>query len=242
MSFDWTTFALQVINLLVLLAILRHFLFRPVAAMIETRRAETRAALDAASAAKTEAEAAAARAAQEAKASAAARSAVLEKAETEAETRSAAIIAKARAEADKIEAEGRAARAREDSAAAAQALARAQDLALAIARRMLAERPDGPHGYAARLTEALEKMEAAEREALLGGSDLTLVSATALPDNVLDGPRAALKAYGATAGVSTDPDLIEGLELRSGSGVLRNSLAHDLETLGRAMQDDRSAA
>ena len=34
----------------------------------------------------------------------------------------------------------------------------------------------------------------------------------------------------------TDPDLIAGLELRSGSGVLRNSLAHDLQTLADAMK------
>lgn len=38
MSFDWTTFALEILNFLVLVWLLQHFLYRPVLAVIEQRR------------------------------------------------------------------------------------------------------------------------------------------------------------------------------------------------------------
>jgi len=40
MNFDWTTFALEAVNFLILVWILKHFFYRPVLAVIETRRAE----------------------------------------------------------------------------------------------------------------------------------------------------------------------------------------------------------
>ncbi|RPJ01177.1 MAG: hypothetical protein EHM39_03670 [Chloroflexi bacterium] len=41
MDFDWTTFALEAVNFLILVWILKHFFYRPVLAVIETRRAES---------------------------------------------------------------------------------------------------------------------------------------------------------------------------------------------------------
>jgi len=41
MAFDWTTFALEGINFLVLVWLLKRFFYRPVLAVIEARRAET---------------------------------------------------------------------------------------------------------------------------------------------------------------------------------------------------------
>jgi F0F1-type ATP synthase membrane subunit b/b' len=40
-SFDWATFAFQLVNVLILLAILRRFLFKPIAGIIAERQAET---------------------------------------------------------------------------------------------------------------------------------------------------------------------------------------------------------
>ena len=71
MTFDWATFAFQLVNVLVLLAILTHFLFRPVAGIISKRQAETDAALERAEAMRAEALAAAERAKAEADANAA---------------------------------------------------------------------------------------------------------------------------------------------------------------------------
>ena len=66
MTFDWVTLGLQLANVLILLAILRHYLFRPVAGMIAARQAAVQAALAQAEAAKTEAAAAATKAEAEA--------------------------------------------------------------------------------------------------------------------------------------------------------------------------------
>ena len=95
MTFDWVTFGFQLVNVLVLLAILRHFLFRPVAGVIARRQAETDATLKAAADARAGAEAATARAKAEAEATAAARHEVLVKAQAEAEAQRAAILQKA---------------------------------------------------------------------------------------------------------------------------------------------------
>lgn len=242
MTFDWTTFALQLVNVLVLLAILRHFLFRPVAAIIAKRRAETQAALDAANTARAEAEAATARAHTEAEASAAARAGVLEKAEADAEEQRRKLLASAHAEAERIIAEGRAALTRDEAAATARRMAQLRELAAAVATRALAAQPAGPQGYADRLAATLRAMTDSERAALLKGGNLQLVSPDDVPAATLKAAQDALSNYGATAQLTQDPDLIAGLELRSDSGVLRNSLAHDLDQISSAMQDDRASA
>jgi F-type H+-transporting ATPase subunit b len=242
MTFDWTTFALQLVNVVVLLAILRHFLFRPVAAIIARRRADTQAALDAAKAAKAEAEAATAKARAEAEASAAARADVLKKAAEEAEAQRGKLLEKAQAEADKIVADGHAALARDEVAEAARVIAQVRDLATAVASRALSVQPHTPDGYVERLAEALKGMDGQERDALLQGGNLTIVCPGEPSAAVLDKAREALAAYGATANVATEEGLIAGLELRSDSGALRNSLAHDLDLISKAMHDDRKIA
>lgn len=241
MTFDWTSFAFQLINVLILLAILHHFLFRPVAEVITRRQATTDAALKAAEDAKAEAEAARAKADAEAKANADARQQVLAKARTDAEERRQGLLDKARLDAARIVADGETALDHRSADAQAQALDRARDLAETIARRALAAQPFGPHGYAERLTRSLAGMGPAERDALLKGDGLRLVAPSALDDDALKAAQAALAPYGASPQVDIDPALIAGLELRSANGVIRNSLAHDLDTIAEAMRDERAA-
>lgn len=56
MEFDWTTFALEVLNFLVLVWLLKRFFYRPVLAVIEARRAETAKTIADAEAVRREAE------------------------------------------------------------------------------------------------------------------------------------------------------------------------------------------
>jgi F-type H+-transporting ATPase subunit b len=56
-SFDWTTFTLEVLNVLVLVWLLKRFLYRPVLAVIEKRRAEGEKVMVAAEALRDEARA-----------------------------------------------------------------------------------------------------------------------------------------------------------------------------------------
>jgi F-type H+-transporting ATPase subunit b len=56
MQFDWTTFALEALNFLVLVWLLKRFFYRPVLAMIEARRAATAKTIADAEAVRREAE------------------------------------------------------------------------------------------------------------------------------------------------------------------------------------------
>lgn len=238
MSFDWISFGFQLINVIVLLAILQHFLFKPVAAVIARRRDETDVVLKAAEAAKREADAAASRADTQAEATRAGRQDVLTKAREDAEAQRNALIQQAHAEAARIVAEGQAARERDDKRAEDKLVERARDLASAIAKRALQSQPATFKGYVDRLAATLSALPAAERTSLLQGDGLTLVSAAVLSPEEHETVFAALKPFDALPETTTDPALISGLELRSQSGVLRNSLLHDLERITEAMHDE----
>jgi len=242
MTFDWTTFALQLVNVLILLAILRHFLFRPVAGIIAKRQKATEEAMDRAKAAEAAAKAAQAQARAEAEATASARHEAMAKAQAEAEGARAQMIDKARTEAAQIVARGKAERAAQDGASAAAALGRARDLAGTIAARALAAQPRDLAGYAGQLAAALGEMPQDERAALLGGGDLRLVSAVDLSPEDLEAARAALADYDIDPQPKTDPDLIAGLELHSNAGAIRNSLAHDLEVISAALAKEAANA
>ena len=238
MKFDWVTFGLQLVNVLVLLAILRHFLFRPVAAIIAARRAETQALMDKAEAARAAAQAATQAAEAQAQANAAACRDILAAAGTEAEAERNRLIEAARAEAQKLIETARAEAARMQAEAEAVTLTRAADLAQAITARALAAMPDPPTiaGFAARLADALAAMPEAERQALLSAPPLRLVAPHPLTEADLTLARAALSLPDLT--VEADPALIAGLDLRSSAGVLHNSLAHELTRIARAMEGD----
>lgn len=239
MNFDWVTFGFQIVNVLLLLAILRHFLFRPVADVIARRQTETDAALNAANKAKAEAEAATRKALAEADATASARQDVLAKAHKEAEAQSKALIDKAHAEAARIVAEGKAAHERGAHDLEEQALARARDLAAIIAERALTAQPQDFGSYVSRLIASLQKMPPAERGALLKGGNLKVLTATPLSEDEESLVKSAIAPFDIGPEISTAPELIAGLELHSDSGAIRNSLAHDLEQITEAMRDDR---
>lgn len=241
MSFDWTTFIFQLVNFVVLLAILRKFLFRPVSDVIARRKAEIEDAMGSAENARSNAVAATAKAEAEAAANAAARHEVLESAKAEAEKQREKILEQARAEATRIVADGQAARKRNSDADEARAQDRARELAASIAERALVSQPRGLEGYAERLSQALQAMAPAERQSLLGAENLRLVAAVSLSEAEREHVGAELGPFGIAPDIETDAGLIAGLELRSDAGAIRNSLAHDLDRILEAMRDDRAA-
>lgn len=238
MRFDWATFAFQIVNVLALLALLRHFLFRPVAAIIAERQARTDALIAGAEAARAAAAQAGAAARAEAAEVAAQRRALLEKAQAEAEALRSEARAAARREADALLAEARDAALTLRRDAEAAATARARDLALAIAARLM-QAPPGDRavaGYAARLAAALAAMAPDARDALLDGGAARLVAPRALSEAELAEARAAFAPLGLSdPAVETDPALIAGLELRSDNGALRDSLRHDIDRIAQTL-------
>jgi F-type H+-transporting ATPase subunit b len=245
MGFDWATFAFQLVNVLILLAILRRFLFKPIAQIIADRQAETDRALTRAEATRREADDAAQAAKEEREALAARRAELLHKAEADAEAARDAAIKKARAEAAALLEDARAEAGTIRAEGEAAALDRARSLALTIAERLLSETPADARvaGYARRLADALDALPDTERARLLS-DDARLIAPRALTDAELAEAHAALAPFGLDGiAAETDPALIAGLELRGPNGALRNSLAHDLDRIAAALgSDDRAAA
>ena len=125
MTIDWWTLFLQTVNFLLLVWLLQHFLYKPVRAVIEKRRALAEQALLKAEA--TEKEASKAKAAFEEKSAALeqTREAAIEKAQESAEAEAKKIITQAKQQAEKIVAEAR--KAAEESRSEALATVR-QDI------------------------------------------------------------------------------------------------------------------
>src|SRR5271165_2811433 len=137
MRIDWWTLGLQTVNVLILVAILARFLFRPVNAIMAERRAAAAKMLGDAEAEKAKAIAAREAAQSESDRIAAARDAVLRQAAEEANAVRAAALATAKEEADQVrsaaETEMRWARVAEEAAASD----RSARLAVDVARKLV---------------------------------------------------------------------------------------------------------
>lgn len=235
MTFDWTTFALQLANAIILVALLRHFLFRPVAAMIAARQAQSQHLLDQATAAERAADEARKQAEAATLATSKARIEVLNEARTQAQAERAALLDQARQEAATIIEDGRSRRRQEAQTHTAEAQATLCQLATAISTKALSAQPGHVDGYVDRIAQTLAAMDQPDRQALLGGGDLRIISATDLSD---DQVQTLNRHLGIAAPVEIDPTLIMGINILSDNGILRNSLADDLNQLSKAMTND----
>ena len=244
MRFDWTTLALQTVNVLVLIWLLRRFLFRPVADIIARRK-------DAADRMLAEAAAAQARAAQEADAAERARQSIaagqaqaVSDARRAAEAERGAILAEANGEAAKARETAQAGLAQERRALRAELSAEAARLAVRIAARLLARVAAQAVDLA--LVQAMEArltaLTAEETAALAPpGAALTVVTA-APPDASAQAAWTEMLRRRLPAAppplFATDPALIAGAELRGPHGRLRNSWQADLDRIATELERD----
>jgi len=84
----------------------------------------------------------------------------------------------------------------------------------------------------------LEKMAPESRKSLLGGGDLQLVTASPLSEDERNAASLELAPFGISSiAFTVDPSLIAGLDLRSATGVVHNSLAHDLHQISEALNN-----
>jgi F-type H+-transporting ATPase subunit b len=242
MQFDWWTFAFQVVNVLVLMWLLSRFMFRPVARIIAERRAETSRVLKAAEAAKRDAAAAEAAALAEKQKNAAERLAIIETAREEAEVQKKGILEQAEKAAAGIAQKSKAEAARQEEEGREARLRKATDLAVIIARRLLASLPDDARvtGYPERLRHALMALDAEQREALSADPGaLRLVAPRALTDAEMAAATEAIQAaitFAPKPAVELDDTLIAGLELSGRHGVVHNSLKYDLGRIVEALE------
>lgn len=231
MHIDGWTLLLQAVNFLILVWLLRRFLYRPVLAVIAERQAATERVLSEAEAARQAAEAARRSLEDQRTALPAERDRLIAAARAEAEAERAALLEKARGEADHALEEARS-RLAEERAQALEALQRhAAALGIHLATRLLRDAP------AAALTvplldeacAAVEGMSAPQRHALADGIDpvpVRLATAAALPEadaaRTRDRLAAALGRPVALELVQ-NPSLIAGAELHFAHSVVRRS-------------------
>jgi F-type H+-transporting ATPase subunit b len=240
MEIDWWTLAIQTINFLVVVWLLSRFLYRPIRRMIEEREASDRAAAEDARAKAEVADKL--KAEYEQKLSDFAE----EKRKREADLHVAVqrereeMLAAARKEAGQMREAARA----EIEEARTQAVTGLRDdiaaLATDLAKKALSGAADPAAGLETELDRQTEDALAAMKSDLGGGGTVTLVTATAPPDDTRTHLSATLaKRLGDGTGVAfeTDPALIGGIVLRLPHHVLDASVARRLADAAGAMKE-----
>jgi F-type H+-transporting ATPase subunit b len=234
MTIDWWTLGIQTVNVVILVWLLGRFFWRPVAAMIEQRRATAQRTLTEAEAQRSQAAAALAEIERTRAGFAQERAAILAAAHEAAEQARAARLAEAATAAAALEAAAKAAIETEKAAVDKAWTERASRLAVDIAER-LAARLDGPAVRAAFLEWLLDEIRAlpdpARQAVAANGATLEAVSATALDPADQERYRALIgEAFGAhpQIGFKADAALLAGLELHGPHFVVSNSWRADL--------------
>ena len=245
MHIDGWTLILQAANFLVLVWLLRRFLYRPVLAVIDQRRQATDAVLAEAAAARTAAETMRRDLEAQRAAAGADRDRLIEAAHTQAEAERAALLDKARHEADALLADARSHIERERRDAAAALRDRAGRLAVSIAQRLvqsIAPEGDGAADpFLGRICAALHGLPGEERAAILdqlrGNGLVRVVTALPLGDAARERCRQRLAAsldVPLNIQFADDRALIAGLEVHFPHTVLRHTWRDDL---ARALEE-----
>ncbi len=240
MHIDWWTLALQTVNVLVLLWLLKRFLLQPVAGIIAARQAAAKKLMDEAGAAKAGAEAEREKAAAETAGLLAEREERLKQGLREAAAAKAAVLAEARQDADKLRSAAQAEIARERLDAQAAYGDQARALALDIARRLFTRLPDSARvaGFIDGLAQAVAALPEDTRSAI-GASEAVALRAprglTAEEEDACCSRLSAALGHPVKVTVTADPDLIAGLEVDTRHALVRNSFRADLDRIAEEL-------
>jgi F-type H+-transporting ATPase subunit b len=234
MTIDWWTLGIQTVNVVILVWLLGRFFWRPVAAMIEQRRAASQALLAEAAAKNDQATEALAQIERTRAGFTQEHDAIMATAREAAERARAASVEDATRSAAVLETAALAAIEKEKASTEKAWADRAAGLATDIAGQ-LAARLGGPAVRAAFLDWLLIEIRAlpdqARQAVAAKGMTLEATSATALgPDDQARYRKLIGEAFGAQPeiGFKTDAALIEGLELHGRDFIVSNSWRADL--------------
>ncbi len=245
MTIDWWTLGVQTVNVLILIWLLGRFFWRPVAAMIDQRRATAQRILADAEAKRSQAADALAEIERTRAGFAQEREAIIAAAREAAERERAARLTEAANEAASLQQGASAAIDKEKEAADNAWAERASRLAVDVAGRLVA-RLDGPSVRAAFLEGLLNNIrslpEPARQAMAADGLALEAISATPLDPADQGRCRALIgEALGTHPQIAfkADPALIAGLELRGPNLLVSNSWRADLaQILADLTHDD----
>jgi F-type H+-transporting ATPase subunit b len=242
MPIDWSTLLLQLVNFLVLAWLLHRLLFRPVRRVIEERRRVTEAVLAEASAEQAKAKAAEAELATRLAAVEAERQAMRRQLHDELEAERRAALEAAQNEAAKLVEAGQARLADERQETLTALKVETVELAVALARTILARVDPAP------LTESLLATAAAHLDRLRGDladPGLLVVTPQPMPASAVATWRDRLvRRLGETTRVAfaAEPELLAGVELRLPHARLSFSLADLLAKAREELVQDARAA
>lgn len=233
MHIDWWTLALQAFNFLVLLWLLTRFFYRPVTAIMAERQRAAQKLLDDAATALGDAEEARNELATMRADAAAERNRIVTAAQTKAEDVRKDMLAQAGTEAAKIRHEAEADLVRAEAVRDRALATRAEELAVAIAQRLLHRLPADAAvaSFVDGFCAAIEQMPVATVEALKGADDIAILSAAALDPDMQARIVAALRerlGREVPLAFHVDPEVLAGLELRSADIALCNSWREDI--------------
>lgn len=245
MLIDWFTVGAQALNFVVLVWLMKRFLYKPILHAIDEREKRIAAELGDAAAKKAEALAEREDFARKNEAFEKERAALLAKATDEANAERTRLLEAARKAADALSAKRQAALKTEADALSREIRRRTEHEVLAIARKALADL--ATTSLEERLgevfTRRLREMDGAARDALgsalHGASEPALIqSAFELPDEQRAAIQTALnETFSAEIPVrfETAPDLVSGIALTTNGRKLSWSIADYLESLEKAI-------
>lgn len=247
MRIDWWTLALQTVNVLVLIWILARFFFRPIADIVAKRQGEANRLLSDAAAERQAAGDARARADQAYADIRAERDRLIAEARKDARIEQENLRMQMAQEITKLRSDAEAVIDRDRAAVEQAIIARASELAVEIARRLLERLPseiilvvflDG----LCRELRTLPPESRASFASATADHPVEVVTATSLSNKEAERVRDALTgALGSEIPFRclSNPALIAGIELHSRSTVVRNSWRADLDRIREDLDRDR---
>jgi F-type H+-transporting ATPase subunit b len=250
MHVDWWTLAFQTVNVLILIWILGRFFFRPVVNIIAKRQDEVNSALAEAAAARRNADDVRAETDKARAEIGAERDRLVAEARTSAQKERADLLARSSQEIAQQRSEAEAANARDQTAAEQAIIARASELSVEIARRLLGRFPPdiALSAFLDGLCRELHTLPPETRDGFTSATTpdraVEIVTAAPLTEEearkVGDALKAELSSEPAFV-FRADPALIAGIELRSASAIVRNSWQGDLERIRLELDRDKHA-
>lgn len=235
MLIDWFTVVAQIINFLILVLLLRRFLYGPIIRAMDQREARLAKEHQAAQDAKAEAEAAAADYQNQRDELAARREELLRQAQDEAEARRHELIKEVRRTVDQQRERWEESLANEQVAFLQDLRRKASHATLELSRRALRDLADQElgEGMAAAFARQLAQTSTENWERLLQSAPLTLASAHPLEKASQDRIRDLVTKQDADAELrfEVEPELGSGMELRSPTHKISWTLAGYLDEL-----------
>ena len=247
MSFDWSTLALQTINVAVLVWLLGRFFFKPVAGMIAARQEAARRLLADAESAKQAAESERDKASQARIALEAGRADAIRAIDAEVASERAALLEDARNEAVRLRAAAEADLAHEATSRQKAMQADAVELAASMTDKLLARLPRDTRiaSFVDGLTAAYAALPSTSRDDLARtGEPLTLCvpcEPTAAERAMVEDALSRVHGHDVRLDVVIEPGLIAGLELRGNHLVVSNNLRRDLDEIRESLAETDEA-